>query len=218
MTSTLGPERRMWPHNQASNQASEPAQPEPQFGTVLLQAEPILPEGGKPGQLLGIAADGSYEWVDPPEGLSLRNGLLDHAIIPPLSSDKLPDLSDRYQHVSGRNTPGGYAGLDANGKLSPYTIPELVRGLKGDKGEGGLKGDRGPAGDRGLKGDTGLQGPPGREGPAGRQGQQGERGRAPDMSGFVTKPATRPRLSMGSETLAQDLAYRLAELGLVDLI
>ena len=38
------------------------------------------------------------------------------------------------------------------------------------------------------------------------------------MSGFVARPATNPRLALGSETLAQDLAYRLAELGLVDLI
>ena len=215
MSATLGPERRMWPHNQHEAQAPPEAV---EFPGVLLEAAPILPDGGKPGQLLGIAPDGSYEWVDLPEQIALRNGLLDHALIPPIPGDRLPDLSDRYQHVAGRDTPGGYAGLDANGKLSPYTIPELVRGLKGDKGERGEKGDRGGTGERGLKGDTGLQGPPGREGVAGRQGAPGERGRLPDMSGFIARPATNPKLALGSDTLVQDLAYRLAELGLVDLI
>ena len=203
----------MWP---ATNAADEPDSQG--FGSRLLEVKSPFPGDGKPGQLLGVAPDGSYEWVDPPATLELRNGLLDQATIPPLASDKLPDLSGEYQHLKERNVPGGYAGLDANGKLSPYTIPELVRGLKGDKGEQGGKGDRGAAGDRGLKGDTGLQGPPGREGPAGRQGAPGERGRAPDMSGFIARPATNPKLSLASETLAQDLAYRLAELGLVDLI
>jgi hypothetical protein len=210
MSTTLGPEQRMWPHNQ-----QEPDQPAPR--TPAPAADP-LPPGGQPGQLLAIAADGSRTWVDPPAGLELRNGLLDHTVVPPLPSDKVPDLSDRYQHVDGRDQPFGYAGLDKNGKLSPYAIPELVRGLKGDKGEQGPAGERGTAGERGPKGDTGLQGPPGREGPAGRQGPAGERGRPPDMSGYVTRPATKPKLSLGSETLAQDLAYRLAELGLVDLI
>ncbi len=230
MSTTLGPERRMWPHNRDVPRHGEPGhvcegadcgaplgEPQGATGPVGIRYDP-LPEGGKPGQLLGIAPGGSYEWVDPPEPLALRNGLLDHALIPPIPGDRLPDLSDRYQHVSGRNTPGGYAALDANGKLSPYTIPELVRGLNGRQGEPGGKGDRGPAGERGPKGDTGLQGPPGREGPAGRQGSPGERGRAPDMSGFVMRPATNPSLSLASDTLAQDLAYRLAELGLVDLI
>jgi Collagen triple helix repeat (20 copies) len=216
MASTLGPERRLWPHNQEDNQAV-PAQP---FSAEVV-AFSFLPEGGEPGQVLGIAEDGTYIWVDPPNppnSLALRNGLLDHAVLPQIPGDKIADLSDRYQSLTDRDTPGGYAGLDANGKLSPYAIPELVRGLKGDRGETGQTGERGNTGDRGERGDIGPQGVPGREGPQGKQGVPGERGRAPDMTGFLARPASNPKLSLSSETLAQDLAYRLAELGLIDLI
>jgi Collagen triple helix repeat (20 copies) len=212
MASTLGPERRLWPHNQ------EPELPGYIQEVSSTTAESTtLPEGGKPGQLLGIDEDGGYVWVDPPN-LALRNGLLDHAVLPQIPGDKIADLSDRYQSLNDRDTPGGYAGLDANGKLSPYAIPELVRGLKGDRGETGQTGERGNTGDRGERGDIGPQGVPGREGPQGKQGVPGERGRAPDMTGFLARPASNPKLSLSSETLAQDLAYRLAELGLIDLI
>ena len=218
MTSTFGPERRMWPHNQA-DESTESAERE-----LLIRLIKPLPDGGTPGQLLGIKPDGSYAWIDPPAGAALRDGLLAAELLPPLEPDRIPDLSDRYQHLRGANAPGGYAALDENGKLTPYVLPELARGLQGQRGERGAVGERGFQGERGLigergpKGDTGLQGPPGREGPGGRQGPPGERGRAPDMSGYVQKPGSNPKLVLASETLAQDLAYRLAELGLVDLI
>lgn len=213
MNSVRDPQRYVgWPHNQADPDDDDT---EVRVVEVLVDA---LPEGGEPGQLLGIGEDGSRAWVDPPGELQLRNGLLDRGVIPPLASDHLPDLSDTYQHVSGRDAAFGYAGLDKNGKLSPYAIPELVRGLKGDKGDPGSRGEPGQKGEQGDRGPTGLQGPPGREGAPGAPGPQGQRGPMADTSAFVTRSAVTPKISLSADTLAQDLAYRMAELGLIDLV
>lgn len=145
------------------------------------------------------------------------SGLIDPSEIPPLNDSHLPDLSDRYQSLAERNVPGGYAGLDEKGKISPYTIPVLARGLAGDRGPMGSRGEKGDKGERGVQGETGLQGPVGRQGEAGPQGPMGPRSVLPDMSLFVKFPSSPPTLSLQSDVLARDVAYLLAELGLVRL-
>lgn len=208
MTSTLGPERKMWPHNQEDEAAPQ---------TVYVSP---LPPGGEPGQVLAINERKEYVWIDLPEVVTGydQSGLIDASSIPPLDDSHLPDLSDKYQHVEGRDVPGGYPTLDKNGKLSPYVIPTLVKGLQGAEGKSGSRGEKGEKGERGEKGEVGLQGPAGRPGEQGPAGNQGPRGPVPDMKGFVKRDGNPPTLSLGAETLAQDVAYLLAELGLVRLV
>ncbi len=207
-----GPEQVMWPHNQ---EAGDPAE-------IVMLHRPVmiaLPEGGKPGQLLGYNERRELVWVDPPtvDPLEGSSGLIGKEKIPPLDHSHLPDLSGHYQSVDERDAPGGYAGLDANGKLSPYALPSIARGMQGERGTQGVRGEKGEKGERGEKGNTGLQGPAGREGPEGRAGVAGPRAAAPDLSAYVRRLSSPPTLSLSSETLARDLAYLLAELELIRL-
>ncbi len=207
MTQTLGPDRKMWPHNQA-DPASDPVD------TV----DP-LPPGGKAGQVLTKASDGRAVWSDPPEAVAppLPSGLIDKAQIPPLDDSHLPNLAGTYQIGAEKDKPGGYAGLDANGKLTPYALPVLAKGLQGEVGPMGPQGTQGDRGERGPQGPIGEQGPKGEPGANGPVGPQGPRGTTPDLSAYVQRHPNPPTLSLGSETLARDVAYFLAELGLVNL-
>lgn len=146
-----------------------------------------------------------------------KNGLLDASVIPPLGKHHLPDLSDDLQHRAEKDQPAGYAGLDANGKISPYVLPVLAQGLKGDRGDQGGKGDQGDRGPQGRDGGPGPQGPPGREGAEGKQGPPGPRGLTPDLDGVMRLPSEPPTLFLNSDTLARDLAYFLAERGAIRL-
>lgn len=208
MSTTLGPERKMWPHNTEDDEPTHAVGPVDPF-----------PVGGEPGQHLSINERGEKVWVDPPVVEEEEtNGLIHPRRIPPLDDSHLPDLSGRYQSVEHKDAPGGYAGLDANGKLSPYAIPTLVKGLTGERGTPGSRGLEGAKGERGEKGEAGPPGPRGQQGESGVTGPQGPRGGAPDMGAFVRRQATVPTFSLGSETLAQDVAYLLAELGLAKLV
>lgn len=148
----------------------------------------------------------------------LANGLLDASVIPPLAKSHLPDLSDDLQSRSEKDQPGGYAGLDESGKLSPYVLPTLAKGLQGERGPQGMPGTEGQPGPKGGDGAVGPQGPPGRQGETGAQGPPGPRGHAADTSDLLRVPADPPTLHLNSETLARDVAYRLAELGLIRLV
>lgn len=192
---------RLWPHNQEAQEAAALAIPEGYIEDLVqrevekrLAAMPVV--------------------VEVPERPS---GLLSPSVIPPLDRGHLPDLSDTYQSLDDRDVPGGYAGLDHNGKISPYAIPVLARGLKGESGPQGARGVAGERGERGLQGDIGPQGPKGIQGESGSPGPQGLRGSSPDLSDYLKRSSNVPILSMQSETLARDLAYLLAELGLVKL-
>ncbi len=178
-----------------------------------------LPEGGKPGQLLGYNHRRELIWVDPPtvDPLEGSGGLIPKSKIPPLDESHLPNLDGTYQTVDERDTPGGYPSLDANGKISPYAMPSLARGLQGERGPQGPNGQKGDRGERGATGGAGLQGARGPQGEAGPPGAQGPRGTAPDLSEYVKRPAAIPILSLSSDTLARDLAYFLAEQGLIRL-
>lgn len=178
-----------------------------------------LPDGGKPGQVLMLDKRGELYWADLPEAAQERpSGLVDPSTIPPLGQSHIPDLSGTYQVVDDKDKPHGYAGLDSNGKLSPYAVPVLARGMQGERGPAGPPGSQGSQGNQGRPGDTGMQGPRGLEGGVGPAGPAGARGAAPDMDKYVKTPASTPLLSLQSETLARDVAYFLAELGLVRLI
>lgn len=155
--------------------------------------------------------------LEPAVGVPLKNGLLPAEVIPPLTRSHLPDLSGEYQAVTEKDLPDGYAGLDKNGKVSPYVIPAIVRGAQGERGPQGPQGLRGDGGERGPQGVAGLAGPRGQQGERGSQGAQGPRGASPDLSEYVKRLPQAPLLSLGSETLARDVAYLLAELGLVRL-
>ena len=208
-----GPEQVMFPHN------TGPAE----------EAALELPSGGEPGQLLGRNTRGELCWVNPPqpepsnghatpaEPLVGPSGLLKANVIPPLDESHLPDLSRRYQNRDERDIPGGYAGLNEDGKLSPYAMPELARGLQGDRGPQGMPGAQGPQGPQGHPGPVGPQGPRGEQGVAGIPGPQGPRGSTPDLADYVKRPGRKPILALQSETLARDLAYLLAELGMIEL-
>jgi hypothetical protein len=186
-----GPGKKMYPHNQEATAVMEP---DVDFEPI---EDPFLAE--------------------PAVGVPLKNGLLPAEVIPPLTSGHLPDLSRDYQTVEEKDTAGGYAGLDANGKLSPYAIPAIVRGLQGERGPQGPQGPRGDGGERGPAGPVGSPGPRGMAGERGAQGVQGPRGANQDLSEYVKRLSSPPTLSLGSETLARDVAYLLAELGLVRL-
>ncbi len=186
-----GPGQRMYPHNQDE--------------VAVLERDVDLEPVGDPFP------------AEPIVGVPLKNGLLPAEVIPPLERSHLPDLSREYQAVDEKDTPNGYAGLDANGKLSPYAIPAVVRGMRGERGPQGPQGQPGGAGERGAVGPVGSQGPKGQPGERGAQGPQGPRGSSPDLSDYVRRLASPPTLSLGSETLARDLAYLLAELGLIRL-
>ncbi len=210
-----GPLQVMWPHMLADEENGQ---------TVT------LPAGGEPGMVLSLNSRGELAWAFPlapppaaPEqartaisGLS-ESGLLDPSVIPPLDDSHIPNLSGRYQSVDAKNAPAGYAGLDENGKLSPYQLPVLARGLKGDRGPQGERGPKGDAGELGPRGEPGPQGPKGTAGERGAAGPQGPRGVAPDLSEYMKLPAAPPQLILDSETLARDVAYLLAELGLIRL-
>jgi len=204
---------RLYPHQAASEEEITAA----------------LPPGAKPGQVLTWTAKGAA-WADPPKSVEAtleiahdnaatlsESGLLDPSVIPPLHGGHLPDLSGDYQSVTEKDQPGGYAGLSPSGKISPYVIPELVRGLQGERGPMGSQGPKGDKGEAGPAGVAGPPGPKGQQGDPGSPGQQGPRGASSDLSNVVQKPTTPPTLSLQSETLARDVAYLLAELGLVNL-
>lgn len=201
---------RLYPHQTESESGAPP---------VIHIHHPALPDGGKPGQVLTLDKRGELYWADPSIPADERpSGLIDPSTIPPLGASHIPNLSGTYQVVDDKDVPGGYAGLDSNGKLSAYAIPVLARGLQGDRGPVGPPGPQGSQGNQGRPGDTGLQGPRGFEGGVGPAGPAGARGAAPDMDNYVKAPASTPLLSLQSETLARDVAYFLAELGLVRLI
>ncbi len=205
----------MWPHNLGGD-------------TVTLE----LPAGGRPGQILGLNRRGELAWFDQPEPIEAtlesvalpadpligESGLLDKAIIPPLDESQLPNLAGTYQAVEGKEQPGGYVGLDANGKINPLRIPALTRGPQGERGPVGASGPKGETGERGSAGPVGPQGPRGEQGDAGAQGPPGPRGPAPDLNGYLKRSQSPPTLSLQDDTLARDLAYLLAELGLVRLV
>jgi hypothetical protein len=72
------------------------------------------------------------------------------------------------------------------------SIPEAIKGEKGEKGdagERGEKGDAGPPGEKGEKGDPGEQGIPGATGPAGPPGMPGSDGVPGPAGKSVTKEA-----------------------------
>lgn len=195
----LGPDAPQWPHNQ---------------GATLLGAEVF----DEPRSALGVLEEAAdREFPDLSDVPRTKNGLLDPAVVPPLTKSHLPDLSDDLQARSEKGAPSGYAGLDANGKLSPYVLPVLAQGLTGERGPAGPKGEQGDQGPQGREGTVGPQGPPGRAGEPGAQGPPGPRGLTPDLSDVLRIPSDPPTLHLKSETLARDLAYRLAELGLIRL-
>jgi hypothetical protein len=192
----LGPEAPQWPHNQEG-------------GSEVAVAEDAPPERDWSGYELDVP-----DLSDVPR---TKNGLLDPSVIPPLTAGHLPDLSGSLQHRDEKDQPEGYAGLDKNGKVSPYVLPELAKGMQGDRGPQGVSGERGNPGPAGAEGRVGPQGPPGRQGDPGATGPQGPRGLTPDIGDVLRIPADPPTLHLNSETLARDLAYRLAELGLIKL-
>lgn len=193
-----------WPHNQEQKDARAVAE-EIRHGESDKFA---LPEGWTLERL---------EEHDQGPVVRTKNGLLDPIVVPPLSKSHLPDLSDDLQARSEKDAPGGYAGLDANGKLSPYVLPTLAKGMQGERGPAGGKGDQGDRGPQGRDGGVGPPGPAGRQGDSGAPGPAGPRGLAPDLSDVQRIPADPPTLYLNSETLARDLAYRLAELGQIRL-
>lgn len=196
---SLGPEAPQWPHNQEDGEA-----PVEVFS-------PLPSTAGIEAMVQGALA--RHDATVP----KLTNGLLDPNVIPPLSAGHLPDLGGELQSRDEKNQPHGYAGLDENGKVSPYALPGLARGLQGERGSQGVSGERGNPGPAGGEGKVGPQGPPGRQGDPGTAGPQGPRGLSPDLAGVLRVPADPPTLHLNSATLAQDLAYRLAELGLINL-
>lgn len=219
MTQTLGPDRKMWPHNQTDEAEAEGQQKvtvDMPSATIVVET---FPKGGNPGQVLTLNDQGERVWADPPnaEAIRTKSGLIDKAVIPPLDEGHLPNLSGTYQIVSERDKPGGYAGLDANGKITPYALPVLAKGLQGDQGPQGPQGLPGERGERGPIGPIGEQGPKGEPGAAGPAGPQGPRGTTPDLSAYVQRHPNPPTLALNSDTLARDIAYFLAELGLVNL-
>lgn len=194
-----GPEAPQWPHNQEDDvdvlfDEHEAARPE------------ILKDGPDPIPMPDLS--------DVPR---LKNGLIDISVVPPLTRSHVPDLSDELQGRDEKDRPLGYAGLDKNGKLSPYTLPELAQGLQGERGRQGERGGAGDPGPAGREGGVGPQGPPGRSGETGSAGPQGPRGLMPDLTDVLRIPGDPPTLHLNSETLSRDLAYRLAELGLIKL-
>lgn len=200
MTSTLGPERQMWPHNQQEREEAARVIPVDLIEEIVRREVEAR---------LALVADPIVE--------ARPSGLISTSEIPPLDESHMPDLSGVYQHVEQRDVPGGYAGLDKNGKLSPYTIPVLTRGLQGERGPQGTQGVKGERGERGEIGPVGSQGPTGRPGEAGVMGPPGPRGSSPDLRNYVQRSSSPPILSLQSETLARDVAYLLAEIGFVKL-
>lgn len=193
-----GPEEYVgWPHNTA-------------------EAPPVpngLPAGGRAGQILGVNSRGELAWVDPPKPVE---AILETQEAPERVVEVAADLGS-YQHRGERDQPGGYAGLRENGKLNPSVLPTLAKGEKGDQGVG-VPGPQGPPGPA----VPGPMGPPGKSvvgpsGPAGVPGPQGLRGPAADLTGYLKRPANPVPLRIGSNSLAQDVAYVLAELGFVTL-
>lgn len=216
MSATMNPDQtKQWPHNQGvSDGGADPKGAVGETGNYV-----ALPPGGQPGQLIALNERRELTWVDPPSAdpILSGSGLLDKAIIPPLDEGHLPNLEGTYQSVAERDQPEGYVGLDANGKISPYRIPAITRGLQGERGEQGVRGPQGERGERGEAGPTGLQGARGGEGQPGPQGPQGPRAVLPDMSGYVVKGEP-PTIALANDTLARDLAYFLAERGLIRLV
>lgn len=189
------PDAPQWPHNQESD-------------TVTLESE-LAGLETQPAPFLS-----QPDMSDVP---TLTNGLLDPAVVPPLGKHQLPDLTDELQSRDEKDQAGGYAGLDDNGKISPYVLPGLAKGLTGERGPVGGKGDQGERGEQGRDGGPGPQGPAGRQGETGVQGPAGPRGLTPDLTDVLRIPATPPTLYLNSDTLARDLAYFLAERGLINL-
>jgi len=208
-----GPEQKLYPHNTGGNGDSEP--------TVTYVYTNDLPPGGEPGQILAMGPQGKLIWVwmpQPDHNVTDSSGLIDKRTIPPLDESHLPDLSTTYQTVDEKDVPNGYVGLDENGKVSPYVIPVLARGLTGPQGPQGPGGPPGQQGNPGKQGETGPRGPRGLQGEQGVQGPPGARGSAPDMSLYLKVPSKVPTLALQSDTLARDIAYYLAELGALNLV
>lgn len=193
-----GPEQKMWPN----------------FEPIDVDAVRDIPDGGEPGQYLTRNQHGELVWANLPEPKVVETPHMD---IPPPVAYAEVDLAP-YQHRSERNKPGGYVGLDATGKIPTFSLPQLARGLQGDRGPAGAKGEKGDQGPQGIQGSVGLQGPPGRHGEQGPAGPQGARGPDPDLKNYVRIPDTLPVLHLNSPTLARDVAYLLAEYGLVKLV
>jgi len=209
-----GPEQRLYPHNTGGDEETGNGHQQP-ITNIYVSG---LPSHGHAGQILAINDKDEAVWIDPPLRREVDgSGLIDKRTIPPLDESHLPNLEGTYQLVAQRDEPGGYAGLDENGKISPYAIPVLARGLRGDQGPPGPEGRMGPQGPQGREGEAGPQGPRGIKGETGAPGPAGARGSAPDMSMYVKAPSKTPLLSLQSDTLARDVAYLLAELGLVRL-
>lgn len=193
----LGPDAPQWPHNQEENIDGT-------HESSVLEFEPEI--GPDPIPMPDLS--------NVPR---LTNGLLDPNVIPPLNESQVPDLSGTLQSRDEKDKPLGYVGLDKNGKVSPYVLPSLARGLQGERGLTGSDGRQGDPGPQGRDGGVGPQGPPGRPGETGAHGPQGPRGLMPDLADVLRIPAEPPTLFLNSETLARDVAYFLAERGLIKL-
>lgn len=195
------PDAPQWPHNQENIDGTHESS--------VLEFDPLTKEGFEQMQVerIGLPADVPRT----------KHGLLDPAVVPPLGKHQLPDLTDELQSRDEKDQAGGYAGLDENGKISPYVLPGLAKGLTGERGPVGGKGDQGARGEQGRDGGPGPQGPAGRQGETGAQGPAGPRGLTPDLTDVLRIPATPPTLYLNSDTLARDLAYFLAERGLINL-
>lgn len=197
---TRGHEAVGWPHNQA------------EIETEMVE----LPRGGKPGQILGINAAGKVCWVNPPKVETIPMAQPEERVLKVVESAPEPDLSGLIARDE-INTPNGVAGLNAEGKLSAYVIPTIAKGERGPAGPQGLRGPNGEKGERGPAGPVGPHGPKGEQGTPGTPGPQGPRGTAPDLSEYVKKPGSKPTFVLSADTLLRDIAYLLAELGIVEL-
>ena len=82
------------------------------------------------------------------------------------------DRVNKAEQIGNKNSPGGYAGLENDGKLSTTLVPTVV-GPAGPQGEAGPEGPQGSVGPEGPQGSVGPAGP---EGPAGPQGSVGPEG------------------------------------------
>lgn len=225
MASTLGPDRKMWPHNTVGVEEDLPGLDyeegvivDPALLALARRLAELL-EHGSPGQVLGLNSRHELVLLDAPkvERLTDQDGIITLDRIPTLEEAQIPNLASVYQETAGRDKPGGYAGLDQHGKLSPYTLPPLARGPQGERGVQGPRGEQGIPGQQGPAGSVGAQGPRGVQGEQGEQGRPGPRGSSPDLTQYVKRRSEPPHIALDSETLGRDIAYLLAEMGLLIL-
>ena len=85
------------------------------------------------------------------------------------------DRVNKAEQIGNKNSPGGYAGLENDGKLSTTLVPTVV-GPAGPQGEAGPEGPQGSVGPEGPSGPAGPQGEAGPEGPQGSVGPEGPQG------------------------------------------